>query len=359
MAFAHVRKIIHRDLKPANILVVNGEGSSAHLKIADFGIGAITAEAAGRAARHTGLASTRTAASAYGGYSLYYASPEQARGTAKADPRDDVHAIGVIWFQLLVGDLTAEAPRGPGWKKRFAAKGMPAGMIEFLESCTASEREDRPASAVEVAVELGLLLSEAPAAREVGSNVSQKPTLGPSKAPAVLSPEALDQVADSVASQMRELSEVRRRNRFLTGLASIVETLRRMTATFTWTKKSIFLFLVAFSFILVLAGGVGTTVGVVGYHFFYRAVGLQIVLGLGSGFMTLVLLWFARGWLWRRKLPRMNRSVDEIVAQLRTEYPVEMARFGDIDFHDAEAVAKMMTEFERHLTHSRQSEPDA
>jgi serine/threonine protein kinase len=229
VAFAHSRKIIHRDLKPANILILAGDGASTRLKIADFGIGAITAESASRAARHTGIMSTKSAAAFQGGYSLYYASPEQARGTAKADPRDDVHAIGVIWYQLLVGDLTAEAPRGPGWKKRFAAKGMPAKMIEFLESCTAYERDDRPASAVEVAADLGALLAEAPAPVDANTENAPSPALSQMKAgPVVISLEELDKVVDSVASQVRQLGDERKRTKFLTGLVTVIETLRKL-----------------------------------------------------------------------------------------------------------------------------------
>jgi hypothetical protein len=79
---------------------------------------------------------------------------------ADPDPRDDVHALGVIWYQVLVGDLTAEAPRGAGWKKRLAAKGMTAPLVELLESCVASDRDDRPKDAGEVTERLAFLLAE-------------------------------------------------------------------------------------------------------------------------------------------------------------------------------------------------------
>ena len=181
VAFAHAKNIVHRDLKPANILLRadrgprsaeqkaedEGDPGPSHsafrvprsaLKVADFGIGGIAAEAAARQARLT-HGGTLTAAAAHGSYSLYYASPEQMRG-AFPDPRDDVHALGVIWYQMLVGDLTAEAPRGAGWKKRLAAKGMSAPLVELLESCVASDREDRPADAGEVAERVAFLLAD-------------------------------------------------------------------------------------------------------------------------------------------------------------------------------------------------------
>src|SRR5207253_11235524 len=37
-----------------------------------------------------------------GAHTPIYASPQQVRGEAP-DPRDDVHALGVIWYQLLTG----------------------------------------------------------------------------------------------------------------------------------------------------------------------------------------------------------------------------------------------------------------
>ena len=46
-----------------------------------------------------------------GSHTPLCASPEQIRG-GKPDPRDDVYALGVIFFQTLTGDLTCGAPSG-------------------------------------------------------------------------------------------------------------------------------------------------------------------------------------------------------------------------------------------------------
>jgi serine/threonine protein kinase len=155
VGFAHAKGIVHRDLKPANVLTFGTQRPDGkrevRFKVADFGIGGITSQVASRATGRTG---TLTMAAALGSYSVNYASPEQERG-APPDPRDDVHALGVIWYQMLAGDLTLAAPRGPGWKRRLVEKGLPPGQADLLEECVSSEREDRPANGSVLAERLG------------------------------------------------------------------------------------------------------------------------------------------------------------------------------------------------------------
>ena len=76
----------------------------------------------------------------WGSHTPLYASPQQQRGDAP-DPRDDVHALGVIWYQLLTGDLTAGRPGGTRWVRRLAEQGVPPAQVDLLGSCF----EDNPA----------------------------------------------------------------------------------------------------------------------------------------------------------------------------------------------------------------------
>jgi serine/threonine protein kinase len=153
IGFAHrlSPSVVHRDLKPANILVMRGPDGRLRLKVADFGIGGV---AAGREINQTrgGMYSrSMTAVSACrGAYSLLYASPQQMRG-GKADPRDDVHALGVIWYQMLTGDLGAGRPSGRGWKTRLQQRGVQPDRIDLLERCLEEHEQDRPRSAQEIA----------------------------------------------------------------------------------------------------------------------------------------------------------------------------------------------------------------
>src|SRR5262245_45614671 len=148
VAYAYERGVVHRDLKPANVLLASrphppnppprrgeggdflapplrgGEGAGGWgwlPKITDFGIGAVVARPAGETTRGA-RASTETGTS---GYTFLYASPQQLAGEA-ADPRDDVYALGVIWYQLLTGNLNSGRPGGLRWQADLKERGVSA-----------------------------------------------------------------------------------------------------------------------------------------------------------------------------------------------------------------------------------------
>ena len=143
--------MVHRDLKPANVLVRQKDKILEFL-VADFGIGAVVAEK-NVAAERTGTTSQGDllATMAQGSCTPLYASPQQKAGNP-ADPRDDVYALGVIWYQLLMGDATKVVSTDYIYDLRELGMTEPA--IRLLGNCVAAKLERRPANAAELFKEL-------------------------------------------------------------------------------------------------------------------------------------------------------------------------------------------------------------
>jgi hypothetical protein len=71
-------------------------------------------------------------------------SPEQRR-CKPPDPRHDLYSLGVLWFQLLLGDTDHEMT--PGWERELAARpALPRGHVELIARCI-GPIEERPADA--------------------------------------------------------------------------------------------------------------------------------------------------------------------------------------------------------------------
>src|SRR6187549_2113967 len=95
LARAHDLGVVHRDLKSDNILLTQRGGRKDFVKILDFGLAAI--------ARDPRLAPK---GAVFG--TPEYMSPEQARGE-EATPHADLYALGVLFFEMLTGQLPFRA----------------------------------------------------------------------------------------------------------------------------------------------------------------------------------------------------------------------------------------------------------
>ena len=116
---AHRAGVLHRDLKPANVLVTTTKGGDERIKIADFGSASLLEPERLEAFGITNLGMTQTGVPQSSSLSgtLMYMAPEVLSGnrpTAKAD----VYALGVILYQLVIGDL--RKPLSPGWEDSVA-----------------------------------------------------------------------------------------------------------------------------------------------------------------------------------------------------------------------------------------------
>jgi serine/threonine-protein kinase len=131
VAAAHDAGIIHRDLKPANIFIVQRKDAPPFVKVLDFGIAKLAAEALD----DDDDPQTLTQVGAMIGTPRYM-SPEQCDG-AHLTPAADVYSLGIILYEMLTGTTpfngtsplaiaikhSSQQPRGP---REFVATIPPA-----------------------------------------------------------------------------------------------------------------------------------------------------------------------------------------------------------------------------------------
>ncbi|MEM7157682.1 MAG: serine/threonine-protein kinase [Myxococcota bacterium] len=89
---AHENGVIHRDIKPENIFATRDHEGREVLKLVDFGIAKLLGGSADDRMTKAGLIFGTPA----------YMSPEQAMGM-EADARADLYSVGVILYEMLVG----------------------------------------------------------------------------------------------------------------------------------------------------------------------------------------------------------------------------------------------------------------
>jgi serine/threonine protein kinase len=142
LEYAHRAGIVHRDIKPANILLTR-DGAAV---LSDFGI----AQVAG--------GTQYTSSGAMMG-TLQYMAPEQ--GMARGDARSDVYSMGIVLYEMLVGEppFDADTPlaillkhmNDPLPVPRERNPEIPEPLERVLLKALAKQPEDRYASAAEMA----------------------------------------------------------------------------------------------------------------------------------------------------------------------------------------------------------------
>ena len=120
--FAHDEGIVHRDIKPENILI----DKKGRVKIADFGLSKLL----GRAPTDYRLTGPQTVMG-----TPHYMAPEQLERPLEVDHRADIYSLGVVFYEMLTGDL----PLG-----RFAAPSEKVQMDARLDEVVLRTLENRP-----------------------------------------------------------------------------------------------------------------------------------------------------------------------------------------------------------------------
>jgi tRNA A-37 threonylcarbamoyl transferase component Bud32 len=143
LQYAHDEGILHRDIKPANILL----DAKGRVKIADFGI----AKLAG-AVEDVALTASGAAVG-----TPHYMAPEQLEHPREVDQRADIYSLGVVFYEMLTGELPIGRFAPPSEKATVDPRVDPI-VLQSLER----DREKRFRSANEVKTRVENLSSSPP-----------------------------------------------------------------------------------------------------------------------------------------------------------------------------------------------------
>jgi serine/threonine protein kinase len=93
LQFAHEEGIVHRDIKPSNILF----DKKGRVKIADFGLAKLM--------QKNGQPASTTARTTLVMGTPHYMAPEQVEKPGEVDHRADIYSLGVVFYEMLTGEL--------------------------------------------------------------------------------------------------------------------------------------------------------------------------------------------------------------------------------------------------------------
>jgi len=135
LAALHAQDVVHRDLKPGNILF----DATGQVRVADLGL-AQTALSGMSVSTTTGVDSAEVFRTSPG--TPAYMSPEQELGVLHLRPASDIHALGLILFEMLTAHSYKSQP--PGTRLRALCPQAPRALEVLLARMLAPDPADRP-----------------------------------------------------------------------------------------------------------------------------------------------------------------------------------------------------------------------
>jgi eukaryotic-like serine/threonine-protein kinase len=202
LAAAHAAGVVHRDLKPENVMLVRTESTAAgttpvddFIKVLDFGIAKVLGgNTSDPQTRHGAVFGTPE-----------YMAPEQARGQP-IDYRADLYALGVLLYELLVGEVPFRGPDPVAVLVQQVQSpppalpaAFPAPLANIVHQLLAKDPAERPDNA-------GLVAEKLRELRQALRNPDSKrlvPATTPAPAPS-LEPEATPPIEAGSARRTRQ-----------------------------------------------------------------------------------------------------------------------------------------------------------
>ena len=179
LQFAHDQGIVHRDIKPENILL----DRRGRVKVADFGLAKLVGMESGRAGSPLPAAGTQEGDGAHGvtrptdaltgaGKVMgtpNYMAPEQMEHPDAVDNRADIYALGVVFYQMLTGELPGKRLEPPSSKVQIDVR-LDEVVLRALEN--KPELRYQQVSEVKTMVETIVAMNPSPTAPSAQSQPS-------------------------------------------------------------------------------------------------------------------------------------------------------------------------------------------
>jgi tetratricopeptide (TPR) repeat protein/tRNA A-37 threonylcarbamoyl transferase component Bud32 len=203
LTYAHGQGVLHRDIKPSNV-ILTPEGS---VYLTDFGLARMAQAGESTLSRDMMVGTPQ------------YISPEQAKGVKELDARTDVYSLGVVLYELLVGQppFTADTPYAIIHDHIFAPLPLPGELNPDLSEpvqrvllrALAKEPDDRFQSVAELVTALEATLKPAAEPSPTETVLVEPPPQAPVTPPPAAPPAA--EVAEKPGARKEKPAKKKRR----------------------------------------------------------------------------------------------------------------------------------------------------